>query len=202
MRRYDCAFLGGLTVYVCIFIFTTLCLAAEFSADMDGNQIGRDMKGKVYIKGDRVRMEGMSPEGEVSVAIMDVEKGTMCTLIPKNKVYIEMSGLAVKSKMNQFASDKKMAEVSDKNYLGTEDINGYLCDKYEYIYHDKSQGTMTQWFSKKLNYPIKMISNSPYGETVIEYKNITEGGISDSLFEIPAGYQKMVIPGMGAEDEY
>jgi hypothetical protein len=32
----------------------------------------------------------------------------------------------------------------------------------------------------------------------IEYKNIKMGGVKDSLFEAPPGFQKMPMPGMGA----
>jgi hypothetical protein len=34
---------------------------------------------------------------------------------------------------------------------------------------------------------------------ITEYQNIKEGGVSDSLFKIPAGYTKMVIPGIGGQ---
>jgi outer membrane lipoprotein-sorting protein len=55
---------------------------------------------------------------------------------------------------------------------------------------------MTQWFSKKLNFPIKMEMDGPSGHVTTEYKNIKENGLSSSLFEIPAGYQKMPMPAM------
>jgi hypothetical protein len=35
-----------------------------------------------------------------------------------------------------------------------------------------------------------------------EYKNIEEKKLPTSLFEIPAGYQKMSIPGMGGTMEH
>jgi hypothetical protein len=31
---------------------------------------------------------------------------------------------------------------------------------------------------------------------VTEYTNIKEGGVNDSVFEVPRGYRKMSMPGM------
>jgi hypothetical protein len=57
-------------------------------------------------------------------------------------------------------------------------------------------GTMTQWHSKKLNYPIKVVYHGPQGDMVTEYKNIKEGRVRDSLFKPPKGYKKMGMPGL------
>ena len=36
------------------------------------------------------------------------------------------------------------------------------------------------------------------GSWTVEYKNIDRGSQADSLFEVPAGFQKTAMPGMGA----
>lgn len=181
--------------FIAIITFSILAIAAEFSADMISNQMGGNIKSKIYVKGDKVRMDGTDPQGESSITIIDIKKGTMYALMPQEKMYIEMSGMEVKPKISQFNFEEEIAKIADKRHVGTESVNGYLCDKYEFIYHDKVQGTMTQWYSKKLNYPIKMVYRSSYGEMATEYKNIKEGRVSDLLFEIPPGYQKMAMPG-------
>jgi hypothetical protein len=43
-----------------------------------------------------------------------------------------------------------------RKLVGEETINGYLCDKYAFTYHDKSMGTQYQWISKKLKVMIKI----------------------------------------------
>ena len=73
-------------------------------------------------------------------------------------------------------------------------VNGYLCDKYEYDYHDPNSGSLYMWHAKKLDYPIKIDYNAPSFPMYTEYKNIKEGGVSDSLFEIPSGYTQ--LPGL------
>ena len=186
-------------VWCCIGIiaFSTPVLAAEFSAEMTSDQMGEGVKSKIYIKGDKVRMEGTSPEGETYITIMDIKAGSVITLMPQEKIYMEMSGMMAQSQMSQFEIEEEIAKVADKRLVGVEHVNGYLCDKYEIVYHDKSLGVLTQWVSQKLNYPLKMIYSSSYGTSSTEYKNIREGGVTNSLFEIPAGYSKMEMPGMG-----
>jgi outer membrane lipoprotein-sorting protein len=57
-------------------------------------------------------------------------------------------------------------------------------------------GTLTQWISKKFNYPIKTEYKSSSGSMLTEYKNIQEGNVKDSLFEVPGDYMLMSVPGM------
>jgi hypothetical protein len=60
---------------------------------------------------------------------------------------------------------------------------------------------MTQWISTKLQYPVKMIIEGQKGRMVRELKNIKETKLSKSLFQLPAGYQKMNIPGMSGSNQ-
>jgi outer membrane lipoprotein-sorting protein len=52
------------------------------------------------------------------------------------------------------------------------------------------------WISEKLNFPIKTEMEGSSGSMSMEYKNIQEKKIPDSLFNVPAGYQKMSMPSM------
>jgi hypothetical protein len=57
-------------------------------------------------------------------------------------------------------------------------------------------GTQYQWVSKKLKILIKMESEGSPLKMSTEYKNIKEESVPDSVFEVPAGYTKTVIPGL------
>jgi outer membrane lipoprotein-sorting protein len=57
-------------------------------------------------------------------------------------------------------------------------------------------GAMTQWIARELNYPIKILYEGQQGKMTMEYKNIKQGGLSDTLFSVPSDYQKMSMPGM------
>jgi outer membrane lipoprotein-sorting protein len=183
----------ALVVVAVIFVLASSSIAAEFSADLLLKQGGETMTGKVYVKGDKTRQEFVQ-QGQKQITILRPDKGVMWVLMPAEKIYMEMSnqeGAAYDPQLDQNIKDKAQTK-----FLGKETVNGYECDKYQYIYHDTSMGTSTQWVSKKLNYPIKSEYKSPSGYMLTEYKNIKEGNVQNSLFEVPGDYALMSLPGM------
>ncbi|MBW2174325.1 MAG: DUF4412 domain-containing protein [Deltaproteobacteria bacterium] len=168
--------------------------AAEFSADMVQTMPHGVQKGKIFVKGNDFRQE-MDMRGEKQITIFRQDKGVVWVLMPEAKMYMEMSSAAQAENLPQ-VDQQQIEQMAEKKYLGKETVNGYACETYQYIYHDKSMGTMTHWFSKKLNFPIKMDMQGSSGNMTTEYKNISEKSPSNALFEIPAGYQKMGMPGM------
>ena len=76
--------------------------------------------------------------------------------------------------------------------VGTETIDGKLCDVYQWTFESSS---MKEWIWKEKSFPIKMESTTSSGTTIIEYKNIVFGTLVDSLFQLPAGVQIMQLPG-------
>ena len=192
MKRMFFGWMTGTVSLWALVMFINVASAAEFSADLIQKQGGVSTEGKVYIKGNKMRLEMQTPVG-TSVNLMDTDTGLMQILQPTQKMYFEMQAPAT----GVVQTDEALAKIADKKHVGTEKVNGHKCDKYELIYHDRSLGKTTQWFSKKLNYPIKTVYNGPQGEMVMEYKNIKEGKLDGSLFKIPSGYHEMKMPGMG-----
>jgi hypothetical protein len=182
-----------LVVVAVIFVLSGSSIAAEFSADLLLKQGGETMTGKVYVKGDKTRQEFVQ-QGQKQVTILRPDKGLTWILMPSEKIYMEMSNqerAAYDPQLDQNIQDK--AEIK---HLGKETVNGYVCDKYQYIYRDTSMGTVTQWVSKQLNIPIKTEYKSPSGYMLTEYKNVQKGNVQDSLFEVPGDYMLMSVPGM------
>ena len=182
-----------LVLMSCFFRLSPLS-AAELSADVV-RTVGQEViNGKIYIKGDDFRQE-MFMGGKKQVIIYRKDKQRVWILMSENKMYMETPTDACDQNMPQTDQDQ-IENKADKKYLGKEKINGYVCEKHLYVYHDKSMGSMTQWFSKELNFPIKVDFDSSSGRMITEYKNIEAKSLPDSLFEIPAGYRKMSLPGM------
>jgi len=152
--------------------------------------------GKIYVKGDKMRMDG-TKEGEKTSTITRIDKKMIWILNHGDKMYMEMPAMVDTLQASKI--DVDLTKIADKKKVGTEKVNGYKCNKYLITYKDKSMGTMTQWISKKLDYPIKIVYHSSYGDMYTEYKNIKEGRVKDSVFEIPKGYKKMTMPGMGGQ---
>ena len=85
------------------------------------------MQGKVFIKGDKERREVSTPMG-AHVTIVRRDKKVMWNLMPGQKSYMEMP-------LDQKALTKVLdvpQEGVTKKLLGTETLNGYEAEKYEY----------------------------------------------------------------------
>ena len=187
-----------ISFFLTALLLTAPCLAAEFTADMTMNAGGQMMQGKVFVKGQNYRQE-MDTMGQKQVMIFSGDKKTGWIVMPDTHMYMDIP------KMSQANNPQTDPEQLDKNttkkYLGKEKINGYKCKKYSYVFKDSSGTKMTQWISTKLEYPVKMIVEGPQGKMVREIKNIKETKLSNSLFAVPAGYQKMNIPGMSGMNQ-
>jgi len=167
--------------------------AAEFSADMIQKSPMGNTKGKVFVKGEKFRQE-MNMGGKKQIMIFQKDKGVVWVLMPEQRMYMEISAGGQQNMAP--ATPEEMEKMGDKKYLGKEKVNGYKCKKYRYTSNDPSVGTTTMWISKKLNFPIKTEMEGSSGPMSMEYKNIQEKKIPESLFKIPAGYQKMSMPSM------
>jgi len=176
--------------------FCGAALAAEFSADLVQTRGGETSQGKFFLKGDKHRTE-ITEAGQSSVMITDLTNKKSYMLNPKEKTYMDLSAMGMGGSQTQAQSEEELKKLGEWKNAGTETVNGYECEKKVFVYKDKSMGEMTHWISKKLNYPIKMFYQARGTTMVTEYKNIKEGGVDDKLFQVPSGYQKMAMPGMG-----
>lgn len=182
-----------LEIFILLLVFSSIALAAEFSADLIIDNPEGKFTGKVYVKRDKIRQEILK-EGMKQIIILRLDKEVTWTLMPEGKMFMEIPSVGKETTDPEI--EKKIKDMAEKKSLGKEKVGGYVCEKYQYIYHDKSLGVLTQWFSKRLNYPIKSEYKTPEYYMLTEYKSIKEERIPDSLFEIPSDYQKMQIPMM------
>jgi outer membrane lipoprotein-sorting protein len=163
--------------------------AAEFSATMVSQAQGQSMQGQVFVKGDKIRND-MNMGGESNITITRPDKKVVWIAMPQQKMYMEMP---LSDKMQQKMMMKDPEDRAKMKLLGTETINGFDCDKYEMdtAYEGKSLKQYV-WIAKKLGMPIKSVSAD--GSMTMEYRDIKVGGVADSVFDLPQGYQKMDMP--------
>jgi outer membrane lipoprotein-sorting protein len=165
---------------VLILFWAGLAAAEDFSADMVSTSQGAVSKGKIYITKDKVRMEAPG-----SIAITRIDKKVVWVLMPQDKMYMEQPfdpGAIV-------GTAAKVSNEIERNLMGQEMVDGKMASKYRVIYDQNGKRTtIYQWFLSGLKIPVKTaaVDNS----WVMEYKNIKTGSQPDSLFELPAGYQK------------
>jgi hypothetical protein len=185
MRSYNLPMiLLGLSLFL---LPVDLAQAAEFSAVVVTTHNGQEIKEKMFVKGDKVRRDFSRAQG--AVVILRGDKKAMWMLMPEQKMAMEMD-------FDQDALAKTLQLPEDemgKTKVGAETINGYATDKYEtWVKMNGGKSRSTMWIAPKLGAPIKIVSEDK--TFTQEYRDIKEGGVNDSLFEIPAGYEKMTMP--------
>lgn len=163
--------------------------AMEFSADMVIQPKGDEpLTGKIHVKGDKVRQE-TTEEGDTQIMIIRPDKKITWMITPEEKTYMEMPYQPEDKTFEEWTAEQE----KEAKYIGEETVSGLPCKKYE----REEDGEKTYfWISSKFPFPIKV--EDP--EVTMEYRNIKEGSVPDSLFEVPAGYEKMSMP-MVPEEE-
>jgi hypothetical protein len=164
--------------------------AADFKAGITVRKGSTPVSGYVFISGEKARMDMYGPEGTV-ITISRPDKGLTWLVNVPRKEYLEVRGLAVNPL--GWRTPQEWDKLAEKKSLGTETVEGYLCDKTLYTFIDKSKGVVMEWTAQKLKYTIKSIFYSASGLAVTELKKIEEELIEDIAFEIPEGYKKVGV---------
>lgn len=170
----------------------------QFSTDMTTKSPGGESThGKMYFGGTRVRIDTNAGGREVQI-INDLAKKTSYMIMPQQKMYMEMSATGP---MGAHSRTPDVKPVDPNNpcanqegvtckKVGSETVNGRSCDKWEFRGEHRKQ---TVWIDQKLHFPVKSVTSDG---TIVEMTNIKEGAQPASLFQVPAGYQKMDMGGM------
>jgi outer membrane lipoprotein-sorting protein len=169
--------------------FSGAALAIEFSADtVTTMQGGQKMSGKMYFRPDKFRMEMKS--NEETVMITRIDKKVTWNVMTKQKMYMEMPfDLKNKPKV-----EEKFAGEIERKEVGSETIDGHPTKKYLITYKTgNKKDQVYQWLATDIKFPVKTAAVD--GSWAQEFKNIKMGPQQDSLFEVPAGFQKMQMPG-------
>ena len=171
----------------------------QFSADMaTKTPNGEGTHGKMYFGGTRLRLD-MNAGGREMQMITDLPKKTTYMIMPQQKMYMEMTATGPMAGRRGREGDMKPVDPNNPcsnqpgvtcKKVGTETVNGRSCDKWEFT---SEHGKYTVWVDQKLHFPVKSVYSDG---TTHELTNIKEGAQPASLFQVPAGYQKMNMGGM------
>jgi outer membrane lipoprotein-sorting protein len=157
--------------------------AVEFSADMVIVPKGDEpVKGKIFVKGDKIRQE-TTEEDETQIMIIRPDKKVTWMITPEEKTYMEMPYQSSDKTFEEWTAEKE----KNAKPLGEETVSGMPCKKFEVV--EDGEKTIF-WLSKQFAFPIKVEDS----DVTMEYKNIKLGTLDDSLFELPAGYERMTAP--------
>ncbi len=158
----------------------------SFTADMVQKKNNQRVEGKLFVKGNKYRMDMKEGEDEISV-LVNRKSGIQKIIIHSQKAAYEDLNTSPKSLSNNpFESFYHLREKNSSRKKGSEVINGYECRKIEV--YEKDTILMTAWVSNKLNWPIKIETEAePQKDVILE--NIKEEPVEENLFELPEGYR-------------
>ena len=169
--------------------FAANCAANElsFSANVTHTYQKKSVSSKIYIKGKKVRLEGMNRmDGGYTIVRPDLQKTWI--VMPRKKTYLEVKT----SRAHRLPEARIQGEVTRKQ-LGSEIILGHPAIKYEVTYKNKKRTLkMYQWMATDINFPIKQQATD--GSWSIEYRNLKMGPQADKLFKLPKGYKLRKTP--------
>jgi hypothetical protein len=191
-------------------LFFALTLAAscvlaqtEFSADIvDLQKQGTPTQAKIYFAKDKLRIESQTSGGGGAI-IVNLSTQTSTVLMAQQHMFMEMPAQAQSQRVsyaffragdveNACADWQKMGHNQDGSChkVGSETVNSRNTLKYEAT---NASGDVSHfWLDPKLRFPVKWQGKNSSGEL----RNIQEGGQPAALFEIPAGFTKMQMPGV------
>lgn len=178
---------GLFLIVVLVLLLVAQAQAAEFSAITVTKAGSREQQGKLFVKGDKARMEGVTPLGPC-VTILRLDKKVMWLMMPGQKAYMEMP-----VDKEAFAQALNIPEEGvSKRFIGTETLHGYDTEKYETtVKVGDHEIKSIMWIAKNLEIPVRIESAD---KSFVQDYDIKEGQVDDALFEMPASYQKMSLP--------
>lgn len=184
---------------ISIFFFGKIVFAQDSFFDKDFSagivSAGAGGKGdpiKIYFSKGKIRIG--SPSQDVSIIIRE-DKGVFLMLMPKEKVFMEQP-LTPKNIASLMRGIKipigKIPDEIERKHLGAETVDGRKTEKYKItVAANNKVETIFQWIDADSDFPIRTFYEIS-GQTV-DFINLLISKQPDNLFDIPEGYQKMLI---------
>ena len=190
-------------MWLTVLLGAALCsnpsMAAEFTADMNQRLQGTALTGRIFVKGEKYRVEQQDANGRRMFIIVDQKVDLTIVVDPAEKKYMETPSTGMLSLMNDpFQSARYMESKFKKKFLGEEMISGYECGKFKF--ETDEQELMAVWKAKKLGFILK-ITMPDKKQSFVQLKNIKECPVDKVHFQVPAGYAKKEDPKKKRERE-
>lgn len=161
-------------------------LPAEYSCTMVAAAKKGEMKGKIIQGKDGLRRMEMTTEHGAMTMIMRPDRKQMIMLMDEQKMAMTLPLNPAQMEVKDPTADPNATWTK----TGTETVNGVECAKYEYTSGGEKG---TAWVDAKQNVPVRI--KDAKGQSQIDFTDYKIGPQKAELFEVPAGYQAMAMPG-------
>ena len=162
-------------------IISSLSVPDELTYETIFSSSDYTMTSQVWIKGEKLRIESTNPMEGSYILIED--QGVSYMLDP-----VEMTGIkmTLEGEDDYFEEEVLGSEYEwdYMEYLGEETINGMAA----YVFRDTMEGVKV-WIHKEYGIPIRSEGDEDGELFLMEVVNIEVGGLPDSLFQLPDGYE-------------
>jgi hypothetical protein len=158
------------------------CWALEFCADLKSNVGGEPSKGKIFVKGNYIRMDFKENGKTMMTMLAQNGSSTVWYYDSDLKIYWSYSREVPYNLLNTKTDCAQWRGVD----CGFEKINGMKCRKVSYPIMG---GKETRWYSEKLKVPIKIEEERLNKHFTLQYYNIKQCKQSEEVFMIPGGYE-------------
>ena len=189
MRKDGRKLLGTVSVFFLILFLAGSvpgASAQDFSADLV-NTFGKETtQSKLYVSGEKIRME--MKEG---IMIVRTDKRVSWMLMPSEKMYMENPIDMTRVPKTGKNFDGEIERIS----LGSDSVDGQPTEKFKVTYTENGKSMAAYQWIKDGQIPVKV--EAVDGSYSMEYKNISTGAQPAELFEVPADYEKMSMPSLG-----
>ena len=186
-------FLRTLALTLLLLAAASVSYAAGYSADIVTTSKSGTSQSKLWVSYSLWAQRMEMPAQPNMVIIVRLDKKLIWNLNTRERMYMEIAmrpGMGAET----IASGEKSPTEVDRTYLLTETVEGYPADKYQITYQNGNDRSVHFIWLLKDNslFPIK----TQYKDSVTVFKNLVFDEPPASMFEIPAGYQKMALPFM------
>lgn len=143
-----------------------------------------ELSGKLYLRGTRVRLDW----GQFA-DVFDIQQRKGCRIIPSAHAYQELGSKDLSTYLPEMTNGSLCphAQVpSACKVLGKENVDGRTATKWD-VYNPKGFHVYF-WTDDALEITLRMAMGDA---TNYEVKNLVPARVPDSVFELPAGYEKL-----------
>lgn len=165
---------------------SSVVFAQSFSADVVFKSDKEVTTGKMYAAAQKMRMD---MQGMITITRLD--KKLVWMIMPEEKMYMEMPIRPG----NYVPSAEAMEGEVERVLIGSDTVDGKAASKYRVtVSTEGKKDSFYQWMATDSGFPVKMAALDDSWSQ--EYRNLVIGEPAAALFEPPAGYTKMSMPGM------
>jgi hypothetical protein len=155
---------------------------------------GQRLEQRYYQQNMRKNRADSELKGQKSSMIVRMDRNLVWVIAPQQKMYMEMSLQNPKARGVDVPDNDR---ITDYSYVSSEEVHGVRANKYKVVARDAQGSTVSGylWISDEDKILVKMDLSEGKQRAVMELKDLNVGAQPDSLFDPPAGYQKLAFGG-------